>query len=460
MMAHQAFVGAGGKTTALFRLARELLSGEPALQSARTVLVTTTTHLGSWQASMADHVVWVKSDADLSRLEDNVPAGIVLLVGEQSDERLSSLSSDTLDRVHSWAENNHLPMLIEADGAQNKPLKAPDRHEPAIPSFTQVVIVVAGLAGLGKPLTQQWVHRPEIFARLACLQLGDPITLEAMARVLCSEAGGLKKTPSNGSKVVLLNQADTVELQEYGAKLAQILVPTYDTAIVASLSRGDETGGEIAESQFGRHGEIHLRIEPIAGIVLAAGGSSRFGQPKQLLPWQGQPFIRHVVLTALKAGLAPVEVVVGAAAPEITAAVNDMPLRIVNNIEWSQGLSTSIKAGLDALPGNVGGAIFLQADQPQTSSRLISRLIEAHRQEAASIIAPRVNGQRGNPVLFDADVFPALHSLEGDQGGRALFDKYPLSWVEWHEAEILMDIDTPDDYHHFLELHPGGDMTS
>jgi molybdenum cofactor cytidylyltransferase len=86
------------------------------------------------------------------------------------------------------------------------------------------------------------------------------------------------------------------------------------------------------------------------------------------------------------------------------------------------------------------------ADQPQIPVMLLSKLVERHRQTYGPIIAPRVGKQRGNPVLFDRTVFPELLTIQGDQGGRAVFSHYASQWIDWFDDRILLDVDTPDDY--------------
>ena len=452
-----AFVGAGGKTTALFKAARELLNPRGNETTNNTVLVTTTTHFGSWQREYADHFFRIHKLTDLLKLEANLPAGVVMLAGDESDQRLVGLSAETLERVRLFTEEYHLPLLIEADGSGKCPLKAPAAHEPAIPEFSQIVVVVEGLSGLGKPLTKEWVHRPEIFAKLSGLNIGELITAEALIKVFQNKDGGLKNIPSTARKVALLNQADNSELQAYGRKISQHLIPDFHLAIIASLSRKYLVDEPDKDKEKNQQGGIHAVVEPIAGVILAAGGSSRFGKPKQLLPWKGLPLIRHVTIAAMKAGLSPIYVVVGSSAEETGKAISDLPLRIVNNAEWITGLSSSIRAGVAALPKEVGGVIFLQADQPQTSPLLIKSLIEVHQESLSPIIAPQIDGQRGNPVLFDIKTFPDLLNLKGDMGGRTLFSYFPIRWITWHDPKQLMDIDTPEDFTRFLDIYPEGE---
>ena len=191
--------------------------------------------------------------------------------------------------------------------------------------------------------------------------------------------------------------------------------------------------------------------EPVAGIVLAAGGSNRLGRPKQLLEWHSEAMVRKVALTALDAGLSPVIVVIGAYREEVQAVLANLPVDLIYNPDWMSGQSTSLAAGLRGLPNDAGAAIFLLADQPQAPATLARSLVERHTETLAPIIVPLVDGQRGNPVLFDRQTFPDLLGLQGDTGGRALFSRYPVAWLPWHDARLLLDIDTPEDYQSLLE---------
>lgn len=447
-----AFVGAGGKTTALFKAARDLSTVQEHEVRSKVVLVTTTTHLGAWQTRLADHVIRINSQPDIRKLQKDLPIGVILLVGEETNNRLAGLSAKTLEIIHRIAEDQNIPLLIEADGSGSRPLKAPSRHEPAIPEFSKIVVVVAGLAGLGKPLTSKWVHRPEIFAELSGLKLGDKISIDALVNILRSKDGGLKNIPPEARKVVLLNQADTVDLQSQGKAISNQLKSDYHSIIITSLIKNQLISTPSTEKMPDLQSEIYSVVEQIAGIILAAGGSTRFGKPKQLLLWNGQPIIRHVVIAAMNAGLSPIVVVVGSSGQDVARRISDLPLRIVNNPNWKQGLSSSIRAGLTSLTETVGGVIFLQADQPQISHLLIKSLVELHQETLSAIIAPQINGQRGNPVLFDIKTFPDLFSLKEEMGGRVLFSNFPVRWVIWHDPNQLFDIDTPEDYQKFLKI--------
>jgi molybdenum cofactor cytidylyltransferase len=193
--------------------------------------------------------------------------------------------------------------------------------------------------------------------------------------------------------------------------------------------------------------------ESIAGIVLAAGGSTRFGKPKQLLDWKGQPFVRAVAMTALEAGLSPVIVVVGANSAEVKASVADLNVVVVKNEEWKNGQGSSIKAGISKLSdsfSSTGGAIFLLADQPQITTSILRALVEKHAEGLYPIVAPLVLEQRANPVLFDQVTFANLLEIKGDVGGRAIFDKHKVEYLPWHDDRMLLDVDTPEHYERLI----------
>lgn len=433
-LARIAFTGAGGKTTTMLRLSRELTG---------PVLVTATTHLSTAQTRLADRWVEIRDASQVAAACSNL-AEVTLLTGPAGvDGRTAGLDAESLDRLFRLAEAKGLPVLVEADGSRQRPLKAPADHEPVVPNWARQVVVVAGLSGLGRRLNADAVHRPENFSRLSGLPMDEEVTLEALERVLNHPGGGLKGIPKGATRMALLNQADSPELLAAGQQLALRLLPAFDKVIVGSL--GAAPNNEAVKAVF----------TPTAGVVLAAGGANRFGAPKQLLDWRGQPLVRHVASLALRAGLDPVVVVIGAYRAEVRQALDGLPVILVENQDWQSGQSSSIRGGLCALPAETGGAIFLLCDQPQVPEHLLASLVEMHRQTLAPIISPQVDGKRANPVLFDRQTFVDLMDLQGDVGGRGLFSKYRVTWVEWLDRRLAADIDTPEDYRRLLEQTDG-----
>ncbi len=201
--------------------------------------------------------------------------------------------------------------------------------------------------------------------------------------------------------------------------------------------------------------ENHPSGKQIAAVILAAGGSSRMGQPKLLLPWQGEALIRWPVKIALAAGLSPVIVVTGASADEVEEALNGLPVEIIHNPDWEKGQSTSLRSGMAALPDTAEAAILFLGDQPKLPGDLVEKMIAEFRAHAPAtpIFIASFHGKRGNPVLFDRSVFQDLQRIEGDTGGRTIFNQYPVQYIPVESEDVLTDIDSPEDYQKFIESH-------
>jgi molybdenum cofactor cytidylyltransferase len=426
-------VGAGGKTTALFQLAREYLAAKNK-EKNKKVLVSASTHLGVWQTSNTDHHVIFKDAHSLNK-DLNSLNGMILITGEIREDKTQPLDDIALYWLYENAKAQNAPLLIEADGSRQHSLKAPAEHEPPIPEFTDVVIHLTGLVVIGKMLNDENVHRAEIFSEHSGLSIGQPVTPESIIAMLGHPQGGWKNIPSSARRIAFLNQADSPALQSIGGSMANELLGKFDSVIVGSLKEG-----------------TFQTIEHTAGVILAAGSSTRYGSPKQLLDWHGKPFVRHIAETALQAGLRPVVVVTGAHHAEIESSLKDLPVKVTHNPDHAQGQSTSIKAGLRELPQNIGGCIFLLADQPQIPVEVLRALIETHSRELPAILAPLVlEERRANPVLFDRAAFPELFNLEGDIGGRAIFSNYKVEYLPWHDDRLLFDVDKPEDYKRLVE---------
>ena len=447
-----ALVGAGGKTSALFRLGWEFLKAPKNDPPPRNVFLSATTHMAVEQWKFADHHYVVESVEDLGALERKIPPGLILFTGPQVEpQRSAGLNSAIMDCLREIADARATPLFIEADGSRQRPLKAPASHEPVIPTWTDCVVVVAGLSGLGQSLGAEWVHRPELFSELSRLNLGEPIDPSALAAVLIHPQGGLKAIPPTAMRAVLLNQANTPERQSLAYDLAKRLTPVYQSVLIADLASSSAALTK-SNSKTNDNGPVFSVHEPVAGIILAGGASSRFGGAKQLLPWHGQALVWHVARTALAADLNPVVLVTGFSAEDVRSKLMDLPVDFVHNVDWQSGISTSIRAGLQALPPQIGGAVFLLADQPLIPPGLVRSLVENHASTLSAFVAPLIDGQRANPVLFDRRTFPELMELSCDAAGRSLFSRYQPLWVPWHDRSLLVDVDTPEDYQRLLEM--------
>ena len=412
-----AFTGAGGKTTALFDLAHTL----------RPSVVTATTHLGDWQTDRATLHLVIEPGGTFSPGEAAPGCDILLVTGtlDPASHRYIGLPIDDVDRLARIASQQGRSFLVEADGARQRPLKAPAEHEPPIPGCAGLVVVVAGLSAVGRPLAPATVHRPEIFAALAGRRVGERIDPASMAAVLVHPAGGLKNIPPAARRVVLLNQADTASLHDVGRAMAPALLSAFDAVAVASLRpQTAHVGPGPDETSAQRVHSVHERV---AAVVLAAGGASRFGEPKQLLDYRGRPFVRAVAETAIAAGLSPAIVVTGASGDRVQRALDGPGAQCVPNDDWRLGQGTSVRTGVAALPPRVGAAVFLLADQPHVPVAVLHALVARHAETLAPVVAPFVGSARATPTLFDRVTFASLMSLSGDQGGREILSQVPRS---------------------------------
>jgi len=186
----------------------------------------------------------------------------------------------------------------------------------------------------------------------------------------------------------------------------------------------------------------------IAAIVLAAGKSSRMGANKLLLPLDGHSLVWHAINTACASSADVVLVVLGNEAERVAAALSPGRYQRVDNPRFAEGLSTSLQAGLDALPENVDGALILLADMPFTASATLEALLAAAREAPDRIAAMNQGGRPIPPVYWPCALFAALHDIRGDEGGRSLLMLSPeaVHLVAMAQPEEALDVDAPEDY--------------
>ncbi len=189
------------------------------------------------------------------------------------------------------------------------------------------------------------------------------------------------------------------------------------------------------------------RLPKVGAIVLAAGLSSRMGSNKLLETVRGKPLVRHAAEAALASAAASVVVVTGRDSAAIRAALSPLAVEYVDNPDYSKGLSTSLKRGLNSLADDCDGALVLLGDMPDVTAGLLDTLIAAFDpgEDRAICIATR-HGKRGNPVLWARRFFPEMLAIEGDVGARHLIGQYGdlVCEVEAADDGPLTDIDTPD----------------
>lgn len=185
----------------------------------------------------------------------------------------------------------------------------------------------------------------------------------------------------------------------------------------------------------------------VAALVLAAGRSARMGGTNKLLAEvDGVPMLARAANAALASLAASVTVVLGHEAEQGEALLAGRPLNVVRNPDYAQGMSTSLAAGLAALPAEAEAVVVLLADMPRVNASHIDRLIAAFDPKRPAIVVPMHDGRRGNPVLWPRELFSEMRAVTGDRGARALLERHAarIATVEM-DAAIHADVDTPDD---------------
>ena len=180
----------------------------------------------------------------------------------------------------------------------------------------------------------------------------------------------------------------------------------------------------------------------VPSVILAAGASRRLGAPKQLVARDGETLLRRIARTAL-AGGGPVYVVTGFRGEDMAAELAGLPVRLVVNPEWEEGMGASLRHGVAALPAGVSGVLLLVCDQPAVTPELLERLQAAHRAEPDALVACAYGGTLGIPALLPARLLPQLLALRGDQGARGLLQGEAVIPITFPEGAL--DVDRPED---------------
>jgi molybdenum cofactor cytidylyltransferase len=184
----------------------------------------------------------------------------------------------------------------------------------------------------------------------------------------------------------------------------------------------------------------------VGALILAAGGSSRFGRPKQLVRFRGETFVRRVVRAAAEAHCLPIIVVVGESGNAIREELRETSAVIVENQEWQRGLGTSIRAGMRYLSASTDAVVLLTCDQPFVGLAIVAELIDTHTKTAKPIVASSYANTLGVPALFDRSCFEDLLALPDGSGAKALIAARgdDIAAIAFEQGAI--DVDTPADF--------------
>ncbi len=427
-----AFVGAGGKTSAMRRLAEELTG-----QGLR-VLATTTTRIARDELDAIPESVALSADGSL-------PASLADLLERRRHVFLYSRVEGRKVRGvdPGWLDDNLLPLLsmvdailIEADGARRLPLKAPKSHEPAMPISATIVVPVVGLNVLGQPLDEAHVYNVDPIVRHTGWPPAKPVEPELIAALLLNPFLGAKRTPPGARFAPLLNKVtdDTLPQARLIAQRA-LSDLNVDRVLIGSVQETDP----IREAQ-----------RRIGAVVLAAGQSSRMGEPKMLLPWNGSlTIIHHVCQQVAACGPYEIVVVSGEWHDAIRKQVEGLPVRVVNNRDYAKGeMLSSLRVGLEAIWDTSEACMVVLGDQPGIQPDMVRALMLAYAEGRGRIVAPSYQNRRGHPIIIERAFWPSIMELPDDAAPRDVIRAHEdeVYHVVVDSSSVLRDIDTPEDY--------------
>ena len=312
---------------------------------------------------------------------------------------------------------------------------------------------------LSAALREAAQHRPEIFFVFGASAIAD--RRDIIPAAIASAGGdilrfGMPVDPGNLLLLARLNGVPAIGLPSCARSPKTNGFDFVLQRIFAGLSVTAEAIGrmgvggllqEIPSRPQPREAEHSvLRAPRIAAVILAAGLSSRMGMNKLLQEWRGKPLLRWTVEAALASEARPVIVVTGHEAAQTEVALRGLDVTVVRNPAYREGLSSSVKVGLSALPASADGALILLGDMPEIRSTLLNRMIAAFSPaDGRSICIAVHEGRRGNPVLWARGLFGEIAEIIGDKGARHLLEAHEEQLCEVDaDAGVLRDVDTPD----------------
>ena len=424
-----AFIGAGGKTSTLVNLGYELA------EAGWRVTATTTT----WMKE--DQLVLIPQSVPMEDGVQAISAGLnqyrfVFLYDHIRDGEVYGPPPEYISQLMDTLDSDVL--LIEADCANGLPLKAPYAREPIIPAETTLVVPTASVSVLGQELNEENVYNAQaIMDRYGFIE-DARVKSPWVAQVLRDEKLGLHGVPKKARVMVLLNQVTSHGYARARARLIARLTlrsPRVNGVVIGSVRSAEP---------------IYEVQRPVGAVVLAAGMSSRMGQPKMLMPWtQKKTIIEHVIEQLILARVDYITVVTGGHATEVKQKAEKMGVETTYNPLYRTGeMLSSLQAGLEALPDHVAATLVVLGDQPRIQPRVVNQVMMAYAEGTGKIIAPSYQKRRGHPILIDRRYWQEILSLPRDGSLRDVINTHAdeITYVNVDTDSVLRDVDTPDDY--------------
>ncbi len=447
-----AFVGAGGKTSLMVGLGYELA------ESGWRVLATATTAIPAEQLSLYPHAMRYDSGAEaISQalgeyqfvfLYDKSTWQKGVVSGPREDwarELLDSVDSDVL--------------LVEADRSDGMPFKAPFENEPWIPPETSLVVPIASLAALGKPLDDAHIYNPAAMVDQYGFVQNSPVKSPWLAQVLRDADLGLKNVPEQARVVLFLNR--TPERGYLHGRARMIARLSLQNPRIQAVAIGSVRGAE----------PVHEVQRAVGAIVLASGESSGKHPPSMLLSaGGGKTILAHVTEQLIRSRIAPICVAAARWAREARAAVKPLGVKVVTSrarasaprrtnrgngafdtendrlalphlLHLNGEALSALKAGLRAMPAHIAAVLVVSGDHPRLQPKVLYQLLSSYARGAEDLLVPRYQASLGQPILIGRRYWPDILSLSRKESLHDLFEEYRdnIACVEVASDTILCD---------------------
>ena len=415
--------GGGGKTTSMFKLARELLKHD------KKVLVSTTTAIMKPDKSKYEKL-YLAQDTDYKTIEAS-SSGITVLGSKINKiNKLIGVEQQIIDEIFKSKKFDYI--IVEADGSKRKPIKAPASHEPVIPSLTTKTIGIIGMDAVGQKIYEGNVHRASLFSQVTNSKLGDCIDENSIYNLIVSPEGIFKNSPLESQKYIILNKSETKSRNLVSQKVKSKLITNkinIEKIIIGSM------GKEIK----------------VTGVIMASGFSRRMKTDKLLLKLGDKMVLEKVIESCVKSSLD--DIIVIYRKEEVKNIANQYNLKAILNENAIEGQSASIKLGVENIDKDTKGIMFIVGDQPHLDSLTIDKIIEQFEKNPEKIIIPMYGSNKGNPTVFPRNLKEQLNVLEGDVGGKEVINNNleQVEYVEIENHQAGTDMDTVEEYEKLKE---------
>lgn len=420
-------IGGGGKTSLMWQL------GYILSRKGKKVVLGTTTKIGVPAKGEGDYfLITEEPQAMQNFVRDTMQAGDLTIIAPRLWKgKIDSLNEEQIEAIGEVADY----VILEADGSNRLPIKAPASHEPVIYAKSDVIIGVFGAEVIDKPADETICHRLAEFLSVTELNKGGIIDEIALAKLVNSKQGMQKGVPDGTKFVLCINKADQVDKNRLDEVANYLIDSGVEKILTTTLNR----------PRLVRR--VYEKTQNLTAVILAGGTSSRMGENKLRLPLLEKTVLETTLEKVEKAGFKEIILVTGHEALHWDFLATKSNVKIVYNENYLLGQGTSLACAVEYIDENCSGAMFLMADQPAFEIETIELLIENFKDET-QIIAPYLGEKRGNPVILGRKYFAEIAMLKADMGAREILKQNVenLVQVQVDDVGIFLDVDTKEAY--------------